>query len=55
MAANFDHTDERMKGIEIDRDEIFQKNSWYAVFDHERNEELLEELKEEPADQRLTI
>jgi len=54
MAANCDHImDERIKKTDIDRDEIFQKYNWYALFNHKRNEKLLEELNEEPVDQRL--
>jgi hypothetical protein len=40
------HTDARIKKMDTDGDEIFQKNRWYAIFYHKRNEELLEELKE---------
>jgi hypothetical protein len=53
MGANFDHIDQGRKTIDNDRNEIFQKKSRYATFDHNSNEELLEELKEEPVDQRL--
>jgi len=37
----------------IERDEIFQKNSGYTLFDHERNGEILEEMKVEPVDEKL--
>jgi hypothetical protein len=39
--------------IDITRDAIFQKNSWYTLLDHRRNEEILEELEVEPVDVKL--
>ena len=41
------------KTIDINGDEIFHKNSRYTIFDHKRNEEILEELKVEPVDKKL--
>jgi hypothetical protein len=38
--------------IDINRDEIFQ-NSRYTLFDHRRSEEILEEMKIEPVDEKL--
>ena len=32
---------------------FFQKNSRYKLFDYKRNEEILEEMKLEPADEKL--
>jgi hypothetical protein len=45
----------RKRGVEIvvNGDEIFQKNSRYTLFDHERNEDILKELKVEPVDKKL--
>jgi hypothetical protein len=37
----------------LSRDEIFQKNSGTHTFGHRRNAEILEELKVEPADEKL--
>jgi hypothetical protein len=41
------------KTIDNNRDEIFQKNCRYALFDHKRNEEDLEEMKVEPVDEKI--
>jgi hypothetical protein len=38
---------------DISRDEIFRRISGYTTFDHKRNEEILEELKVEPFDEKL--
>jgi hypothetical protein len=35
------------KKTDIKRDEIFQKNSRYTLFDHKRSEEIWEEMKVE--------
>jgi hypothetical protein len=40
----------RTKTIGINRDESFQKKRQVLLFDHKRNEEILEELKVEPID-----
>ena len=44
---------ERIKATDINRDEIFQKNSRYTRFDHKKNEEILGEFKLEAADEKL--
>jgi hypothetical protein len=40
--------------IDINRDEIVQKNSRYGLLDHRRNEEIFEGLKVEPVDKKLS-
>jgi hypothetical protein len=32
---------------------FFRRTAGYTLFDHEKNEEILEELKEEPIDKKL--
>jgi len=32
---------------------FFRRTAWYNLFDHKRNEEILEELKVEQADEKL--
>ena len=41
------------KTIDINRDEIFQKNSWDLLFGRNRNEEFLEEMKVETVDENI--
>jgi hypothetical protein len=51
--AKFGPLEKRIKTVEISRDEIFQKNSRYTLFDHKSNEEIFENLKAESADENL--
>ena len=37
----------------MNRDKIFQKNSGYTQFYHKINEEILEQLKTEPVNEKL--
>jgi len=41
------------KNIDISRDEIFQKNSLERPFGYKRNEEIWEEMKVEPVEEKL--
>ena len=49
METKFGPLEKGYKTIDKSRDEIFQKNGWLHLFYHKRNEEILEELKVEPA------
>jgi hypothetical protein len=51
MEAKFGPSDKRIKKIYISRGEVFQKNSRSILFDHKRNEEILEELKVVPTNE----
>jgi len=53
MKAKFGPSEKRIKVIVISWDEIFQKNSWCTLFDHSRNEEIFEDLKGEPIEEKL--
>jgi len=51
MVAKFGPLENRIKErLILNRDEISQKNSRYALFDNKRNEEILEDFKIEPSD-----
>jgi len=54
MKAKFEPSENRIKKqfilIEM---KFFHKNSRYSLFDHKRNEEILEQLTVEPADEKL--
>jgi len=39
--------------IDVNRDKIFQKNCPYTLFDHKGKDEIWEEMKVEPVDERL--
>jgi hypothetical protein len=41
---------ERLTSIEI---KFFRRRAGYTLFEHKRNEEILEELKVEPVDEKL--
>jgi hypothetical protein len=43
-------TKKRLISIEI---KFFRRTAWYSLSDHKRSEEILEELKVEPADEKL--
>ena len=45
--------EKRIKTTDINRDDIFQKKRWVHPFDHNRNEEILEEMTAEPVDEKL--
>ena len=32
---------------------FFRRTAWYSLFDHQRNEEILEEMKVKPVDEKL--
>jgi hypothetical protein len=53
MEAKFRLLEKRIRKIGFNRDEIFRKNSRAHPFDHKRNEEILEDLKVEPVNQKL--
>jgi len=48
-----DHQEKGTKTIDINRDEIFHKNSRVHPFEHKKNEEILKELKVETVDKKL--
>jgi hypothetical protein len=39
--------------IDINREEVFQKNSRNTLFGHKRHEDILEHLNVEPVDEKL--
>ena len=53
MRAKFIPLEKVIKRIYVSRGEIFQKNCGYTLFDLKRSEEMLEEPKVEPADDKL--
>jgi hypothetical protein len=55
METKFDTSDKGGGTTDIIRDGIFHKNSEIQNFDHDRNEEILEYLKVEPAAEKLRI
>jgi hypothetical protein len=54
MDAIFEPSDIRIKKMtDIKQDEVFIRTSGYALIEHKRNEEIFEELKAEPYDEKL--
>jgi len=53
MEAKFRPLERRINNDGITRDEIFRKNNRVHPSDHERNEEILEDLKVKPDDENL--
>jgi hypothetical protein len=53
MEVKFGHLEKRIKTIDINRHEIFQRNRWINPFYHKMNEEMLKEFKVELADEKL--
>ena len=53
MEAQFGPLDKRIKMTDINRDETVQTNSQEQYFDQKRNEEIFEEVKIEPVDEKL--
>jgi len=53
MGEKFRPLEKRINNVGITRDEIFLKNSRFHSSDHERNEEILEDLKVKPVDENL--
>jgi len=45
--------EKRIRMIGVNRDKFFRRTAGYTLFDHNRNEEILEELKIEPVNQKL--
>jgi hypothetical protein len=43
----FVHSDKRIKTSNINRDSRFQETAGYTIFEHKKNEEIWEELKEQ--------
>ena len=43
----FGPSDKRIKTTDINRDTSFHKTAGYTLFDHKKNEEILEEVKEQ--------
>jgi hypothetical protein len=52
MESKFGPLEKRIKTIDINRDETFRRTAGYTLLDHKRNEEILEELKAEPVDEK---
>jgi len=53
MEEKFRPLEKRINNVGINRDEMFRKNSRVHPSDHERNEEILEDLKVKPVDENL--
>jgi hypothetical protein len=53
MEVKLGPLEKRIKTIGINGYESSQKNSLVHPFDHKRNDEILEELKVEPAEEKL--
>ena len=51
MESKFGALEKKIKTIEINQDEAFRRTARYALLDHKRNEEILEELEVEPVDE----
>jgi hypothetical protein len=53
MAAKFGSLEKGIKRLASIEMKFFRRTSRYAFFDHKRNEEILEECKVQPADEKL--
>jgi len=41
------------KKIDVNQMKVLRRIAWYILFDHKRDDEILEELKVEPVDEKL--